>query len=426
MRGKNVESGQIAVILALAMVGLLAFTALAIDGGNMYLQKRNAQNAADAGAIAGTREVHRILHLDPDDAEYPADPDTELRAEINEFVQSNGVPDTAEDASGVVNDNIQVFYLDVNGDPIGSVEVGSVGYVPSESRGIGVEASIPFDTFLAGLIGRPNAQATATAGAVYEQESSTYLSALYAIGTCIPQTLDLTGSYQEVNGGIHSNANLSIQGSTANPSQITGTVEAVGDIAYSGVDFITEGQPSPCELGEFGVSFSYEDYLPGTDKALDAQAVGMYYIYEDNGNATAPEPWQVDGLHVSRDPDGFTIPSNFPTEPGLEISLVAKGPIKVQADTVLKAYVDGILLFSTYGDRNCPSNKTAISLSGNQFNWEGLIYAPNGHVDISASSNSTLYGLIVAWTINLSGSYMQVLYNPVYDPPPPPVVILVW
>ncbi len=53
--GGKGESGQALVLLALFMIGLLAVMALVLDGGNMYLQRRRMQNAADAGALAGTR-----------------------------------------------------------------------------------------------------------------------------------------------------------------------------------------------------------------------------------------------------------------------------------------------------------------------------------------------------------------------------------
>ena len=41
------------VLMALSMVVLLGVVGLAIDGGNLYLQRRQMQNAADAGAYAG-------------------------------------------------------------------------------------------------------------------------------------------------------------------------------------------------------------------------------------------------------------------------------------------------------------------------------------------------------------------------------------
>ncbi|MBC7262062.1 MAG: hypothetical protein H5T63_08615, partial [Chloroflexi bacterium] len=37
------------------LLGLLAMLALVVDGGNIYLQRRSMQNAADAGAMASTR-----------------------------------------------------------------------------------------------------------------------------------------------------------------------------------------------------------------------------------------------------------------------------------------------------------------------------------------------------------------------------------
>ena len=41
------------VLMALSMVVLSGVVGLAIDGGNLYLQRRQMQNAADAGAYAG-------------------------------------------------------------------------------------------------------------------------------------------------------------------------------------------------------------------------------------------------------------------------------------------------------------------------------------------------------------------------------------
>jgi len=51
--GKKFEQGQVIILMALAMVALLGFTSLAIDGGMLYADRRAAQNAADAAAFAG-------------------------------------------------------------------------------------------------------------------------------------------------------------------------------------------------------------------------------------------------------------------------------------------------------------------------------------------------------------------------------------
>jgi len=47
------EKGQAIILIALAILGLLAFTALAIDTGNSFADRRHAQLAADNAALAG-------------------------------------------------------------------------------------------------------------------------------------------------------------------------------------------------------------------------------------------------------------------------------------------------------------------------------------------------------------------------------------
>lgn len=47
------QRGQALVLIAFAIVGLIAITALAIDGGNVFSERRHAQSAADDGALAG-------------------------------------------------------------------------------------------------------------------------------------------------------------------------------------------------------------------------------------------------------------------------------------------------------------------------------------------------------------------------------------
>jgi hypothetical protein len=59
------QEGQGLVLLALTMVALISMLALAVDGGNMYLQRRRMQTAADAGALAGAE----IMGLGGNDTE---------------------------------------------------------------------------------------------------------------------------------------------------------------------------------------------------------------------------------------------------------------------------------------------------------------------------------------------------------------------
>lgn len=45
------ERGQAIILIALAVLGLIALTALAVDGGNVYSERRRAQNAADSTVL---------------------------------------------------------------------------------------------------------------------------------------------------------------------------------------------------------------------------------------------------------------------------------------------------------------------------------------------------------------------------------------
>ena len=49
----TVKRGQALIIIVFAFIGLIAIVALAIDGGNVFLNRRSAQNAADNAALAG-------------------------------------------------------------------------------------------------------------------------------------------------------------------------------------------------------------------------------------------------------------------------------------------------------------------------------------------------------------------------------------
>lgn len=58
---KNSQKGQVLVLVAIGIVGLIGFTALAVDGGNFYSERRRAQNAADTSSLAGGLEITENL-----------------------------------------------------------------------------------------------------------------------------------------------------------------------------------------------------------------------------------------------------------------------------------------------------------------------------------------------------------------------------
>jgi hypothetical protein len=56
------ENGQTLVLVVIGLLAFIAMLALVLDGGNAYAAKRQAQNAADSGALAGAQYMcqHRL------------------------------------------------------------------------------------------------------------------------------------------------------------------------------------------------------------------------------------------------------------------------------------------------------------------------------------------------------------------------------
>ena len=63
------ERGQTLVLVVLGFLAFVAVLALVLDGGNAYAAKRQAQNAADAGALAGAQ--YMCLHMNDDPMSSP-------------------------------------------------------------------------------------------------------------------------------------------------------------------------------------------------------------------------------------------------------------------------------------------------------------------------------------------------------------------
>ncbi len=113
--------GQSLIIVALLLVVFIGLLAVVLDGGYGYLQRRAAQTAADAGALAGAREL-----CETGSASIAVERALEYAIERNEALQA-----TASAEAGVVR----------------------------------VETEIPFSTFFGNIFNRPQLIASAEAEA---------------------------------------------------------------------------------------------------------------------------------------------------------------------------------------------------------------------------------------------------------------------
>lgn len=56
------DEGQVLVMVALMMVGLVAVVGLVSDGGLVFSQRRDLQNVADAAAAAGAMQINEAAY----------------------------------------------------------------------------------------------------------------------------------------------------------------------------------------------------------------------------------------------------------------------------------------------------------------------------------------------------------------------------
>jgi hypothetical protein len=136
------------VIIALVMVGLIAFMGLAIDGGNLFWQRRRAQNAADSSAMAGTRVLARAIC----DGADSVTADAAVLSAIHEFAEANGVENPS--------DNVQAGYLDWELNGLGLV--GAAG-IPGGATAISVTLGYEYPTYFVTVVGIGTAGASAEA-----------------------------------------------------------------------------------------------------------------------------------------------------------------------------------------------------------------------------------------------------------------------
>lgn len=160
-RPSRAEAGQTLVIFVFAIIGLLAMVGLAVDGGTVLLERRRMQNAADAAALAGGRQLAQLMC---DDTISAADGDQYILAEMRKYARKNGVRDPSSDAVA------EYMRFDANDDVVPFNPERLVGNSLSGGQGIppgaaGISATVEIErwTHFVTLIGIPRAGASAPA-----------------------------------------------------------------------------------------------------------------------------------------------------------------------------------------------------------------------------------------------------------------------
>jgi Flp pilus assembly protein TadG len=153
------EPGQIVALFAISVLAMVALLGLIIDGGNIYVQRRTTQNAADAATLAGTRALMKAS----------VSPDTTIAAAVCQYLTLNAFGTTPTATATFVGtdgrDLTPVAPITTDaGHTVLDCTQNAANTIPALAAGVKVKASIAFNTYLAGIVGFPKANTTATAG----------------------------------------------------------------------------------------------------------------------------------------------------------------------------------------------------------------------------------------------------------------------
>lgn len=372
-RFTNNESGQALVLVAVTLLGLLAMLALAMDGGMLYLERRVAQNAADAAVLAATARLGE------------ARDDGQILSTINEYARAlNG-------AFGVTG-----TYLP-SGLPIGG------GSVPPNSTGLRLQAQRVVTPTFAQLVGMGQSVVRAGAAARYHlQDNSCGGYVVWAHGTSCKVTLDWTGSGGMLVGTVHSNGSIKVGGSA---HVISGTCEYVTSVKdnNSGISY------QQVEASEdYPIEWYIEDYRPGGRAALAAQAEGKYFVHNcPEWQISSSEHTLAEGLHYCQGDVKISGSSQFG-----HVTIVAEGKINVSASSsTYNTYCDGLLFFSNYQQPlEIQCNNDVIEMQGSGGTYTGFLFAPNGGIKYAGSAHNVVSGGLIGYAVDVSGSDFSVAY----------------
>lgn len=434
------EKGQALVLITLAMVVLLGFTALAIDGGMVYSDRRHAQNAADASSLAGGSAA--ALQLENDHITYGT-----------WGCNKGDILDAMDAGEGAAIDRAgdNGFSIDANITDYHGVmtDCGSEPYGPWEDKFIDIHTHISTTTptsFAHFVYGGKLMSRVHSVTRIRPRMAFGFGASILALnddpncdGNQNGVVFDGNNEVQVEGGGITSNGCLKGSGSTLDVEVVGGDIIHVGEIETQHVDTFSPNPESGngVKLPDFAVAYPKPDCSevddfdhPSTEfrnnaggTYLDPEFIpmGNYSAIKMNGTVVL-EGGGLYCLYGDFDAgnNDLTI-KTMTTESGkkymgVTIYMVSGSFIvNGNADTVIltappddpdpSPAIPGMLIYLAEG------NDGLVKLRGSSNSiFVGTIYAPDGDIDIAgnpdmpAGQNATFNTQLVAYNVKIGGN----------------------
>jgi Flp pilus assembly protein TadG len=406
------ERGQAIIVIALAVVALIALTALAVDGGNVYAERRRAQNAADTTALdsalakvrgqnlytEGLARAASNHYVDSDPTSGQSTPD--VNVEIYNPPISGAYAGNAEYIQAIITARVSTYF----GRVIGITQVTNkveavarakppifspmffgnaiVGLSPDDCKAIVYQGNANTTVTGGGIYVNSNCNGGGNQAAFFNNSSSAQLTA---------PCLQAVGGIQYEPGAINIPAGCIITGAPPLPAPIYPNPVCSGNAEKNG---------NTLSPGNYSGTFP-----PSGVTQLQS---GIYCITSGNFRLNAGDELNGSGVVIRVDNGdvrwngGATINLSAPTT----------GPFA------------GLLLYLPEGNDN------EVVINGNSSStFTGTILAPSASVAIDGTGGVTgLNSQVIGYTVNLTGTTNTFInYNAGqnYQAPENPAVQLV-
>ncbi len=414
------ERGQVIVLLVLALVVLLGFTALAVDGGMLYSDRRHAQNAADASSLAGGGAA--ALSLENNHVTYQEWNCSDGRVIAAEQQARDAAINRAASNDYVIDEDIS----DNHGVTTRCGRVNNVGWV---DKFIDVRTIITTDTrpSLAHILYKGPLRNTVEAiTRVRPHSPLAYGNAIMALRKDCPNSdtggvrFDGTSDIVVTGGGIFSNACMTATGNV-DVHVNDGGIACVGSGCYTSSGH-PELHPAPQEasipLPDFSITIPAPDCssLPnrGSHSGSGSIQPGRYTRIRLNSDHDVLE--MNPGLYcISEDfvANGGTITGNgvtiyiisgdFDVAGGVHVVLTAPPAVNC---AYCPPAIPGVLIYLAEGNTG-----EAALLGTSDSEYLGTVYVPSGTIEAGGTGSelSEIHAQLIGDTVKLHGTTSVVI-----------------
>jgi hypothetical protein len=404
MQPKQSERGQALILIVFAIIGLIGMTALAVDGGNAYADRRHAQNAADTAALAGGRAIIRGEPWKP---------------AALAIAGQNGYTDT--DASLVSTSttfNVEAYSCSEAGSDV------DCGIYDGDAEYIQVKITSTVDTFFAPIVGIETVTNVVQAIAHvvpgdYVQMFDGHALVGLAPGECSAVTYDGTANTTVTGGGIY--VNSSCQPDAFDNQSSSAQLSAPSLCTVGGIDANGAGINIPTQTeGCASVGFPPEGMAmpnPSCGSATATQSGGSMSPGNYSGNfPPAGVTFLESGIYCI---DGDFRLNAGDTLAGSNVVIVVTdgdvdwaGGAQVNLSAPESGPFAGLLIYIPMGDPIDYSN--TVTVNGNSdSSITGTFLAPASHCKLNGTGGlDEVDGQVICYTMQLSGTTsISVHYN---------------